>query len=142
MGPRWALHLSCTIASMVVKRNKSSICPPACIHGCTAKTLQAPLASSVLFCHQAGKTMPNILAFWICQFLTPLLYVLYSRLACAKVVPIFSQDILWELVVIPTILSAVLVKRWNLTLPDSHRQWSEQFLWHVTLSKKEFGRHT
>ena len=71
--------------------------------------------------------MPNILAFWICQFLTPLLYVLYSRLACAKVVPIFSQDILWELVVIPTILSAVLVKRWNLTLPDSHRQWSEQF---------------
>ena len=33
-------------------------------------------------------------------------------------------------------------QRWNLTLPDSHRQWSEQFLWHVTLSKKEFGRHT
>ena len=110
MGPRWALHLSCIIASMVVKRNKSSICPPACIHGCTAKTLQAPLASCVLFCHQAGKTMPNILAFWICQFLIPLLYVLYNRLACAKVVPIFSQDILWELLVIPTILSAVLVK--------------------------------
>ena len=87
-----------------------SICLPACIHGCTAKTLLGPLASCILFCHQTGKTIPNILAFWICQFLTPLLYVLYSRLACAKAVPIFSQDILWEPVVIPTILSAVLVK--------------------------------
>ena len=38
-----------------------SICLPACIHGCTAKTLQAPLASCVLFCHQAGKKCQT---FW------------------------------------------------------------------------------
>ena len=45
MSTRWALHLSCTIAAMVVRRNKSwdqSVCPPAST-AALPKLCRAPL---------------------------------------------------------------------------------------------------